>query len=72
MLTLVRQFRTTAGRVRARLDFGDQRGASAVEYGLMVALIAAAVIVAVLFLGRTTSGTFSCSAELIRTSAPPC
>jgi pilus assembly protein Flp/PilA len=36
----------------------DERGATAVEYGLMVALIAVAIIVAVRTLGTTLSGLF--------------
>ena len=37
---------------------GD-RGATAVEYGLLVALIAIVIIVAVVFLGRNLSTTFN-------------
>jgi pilus assembly protein Flp/PilA len=37
---------------------GD-RGATAVEYGLLVALIAVVIIVAVVFLGGTLSDTFN-------------
>ena len=36
----------------------DERGATAVEYGLMVALIAAVIIVAVGLLGTTLNGVF--------------
>jgi pilus assembly protein Flp/PilA len=36
----------------------SDRGATAVEYGLMVALIAVVVIVAVTFLGSQVSGLF--------------
>jgi pilus assembly protein Flp/PilA len=49
----------------ARLDVRSQRGATAVEYGIMVALIAAVIIVAVVFLGKKTSSTFSCTASNI-------
>lgn len=35
------------------------RGASAVEYALLIAGIAAVIIVAVTFVGRTVSGQFS-------------
>ena len=38
--------------------FKDEEGATAVEYALMVALIAAAVIVAVRTLGTQSSTTF--------------
>jgi len=37
----------------------DDRGATAVEYGLMVALIAIAIIVAVTTLGTKLSGLFT-------------
>lgn len=56
----------------ARMDIRSERGASAVEYGIMVMLIAAVMIVAVVFLGRQTSGTFSCTAESINTSTESC
>jgi pilus assembly protein Flp/PilA len=36
-----------------------ERGATAVEYGLMVALIAIVIIAAVTFLGTTLSGLFN-------------
>lgn len=37
----------------------EERGATAVEYGLMVALIAAVIIGTVALLGGTTTGLFS-------------
>jgi pilus assembly protein Flp/PilA len=37
---------------------GSEEGATAIEYALMVALIAAVIIVAVTFLGTTTSDKF--------------
>jgi pilus assembly protein Flp/PilA len=37
----------------------NEEGATAVEYGLMVALIAVVIIVAVTFLGTTLRDTFS-------------
>ncbi|MET4144923.1 Flp family type IVb pilin [Arthrobacter sp. UYCo732] len=43
---------------------GDEKGATAVEYGIMVALIAVVIIVAVTLLGGTISDMFtqtSCS-----------
>ena len=36
-----------------------ERGATAVEYGLMVALIAAVIVVAVTALGNNTNATFT-------------
>lgn len=42
-----------------------EEGATAVEYGLMVALIAVVIIVAVVALGNQTSSTFDCTATAI-------
>ena len=44
--------------VRLRTWIEDERGATAVEYALMVALIAVVIIVAVTFLGVSTSDKF--------------
>ncbi len=49
----------------ARLDRRDDRGATAVEYGLMVALIAAVIIVAVTLLGDNISSIFTSVANKI-------
>jgi Flp pilus assembly pilin Flp len=45
--------------VRARLGLTDDRGASLVEYALLVALIAVVCILAITFLGRETSDKLS-------------
>jgi pilus assembly protein Flp/PilA len=37
----------------------DEKGASAVEYGLLIALIAAVIVAAVVLLGGTISGIFT-------------
>ena len=58
--------------VAARLNLKSERGATAVEYGIMVALIAAVIIIAVIFLGRETSRTFSCTADTISSSSNKC
>ena len=50
----------------------SQAGATAVEYGLMVALIAAVIIAAVVFLGNTTSSTFDCTADSIEAKSANC
>ncbi|WP_295651676.1 Flp family type IVb pilin [uncultured Dietzia sp.] len=42
-----------------RLDNRKDRGATAVEYGLMVGLIAVAIIVAVVFLGDKLTDIFA-------------
>ena len=39
--------------------FKDEEGATAVEYGLMVALIAAVIVVAVQLLGNKVSSVFT-------------
>ena len=48
------RFSSVAARLRR-----DQRGATAVEYGIMVSLIAVVIIVAVTMLGGTLKETFS-------------
>lgn len=44
--------------LNARLAKTEERGASAVEYGLLVALIAAVIITVVALLGTTLQGKF--------------
>ena len=51
-------------RIRIAAKMSD-RGASAVEYGLLVALIAIAIIVAVSLLGTNLSGIFNKTANSI-------
>jgi len=48
--------------------FKDEEGATAVEYGLMVALIAAVIIGAVQLLGTSTKDAFQCVADAISAS----
>ncbi|MBC7558814.1 MAG: Flp family type IVb pilin [Dermatophilaceae bacterium] len=55
MLSYIVKFQVRVAALRS--DRRD-RGATAVEYGLMVALIAVVVIVAVTFLGKQVSGLF--------------
>ena len=52
-------------RVRLTAMARTERGASAVEYGLLVALIAVAIIVAVVALGGSLSNIFSKTASSI-------
>jgi len=42
----------------------SERGATAVEYAVMLAMIAAVIVIAVSFLGRTSSSTFSCAGQM--------
>jgi Flp pilus assembly pilin Flp len=46
----------------------DERGASVIEYAFLVALISLVCVVAVVSIGRTTSGSLSGSASSL--SAP--
>ena len=46
-------------RIRTMLSLSMDKGASAVEYGLLVAGIAVVMIAAVFFLGRAVSSNFS-------------
>lgn len=50
------------------LKGNKDRGATAVEYGLIVALIAVVIIVAVVLLGRNLSGIFNKAATAIPTT----
>ena len=45
--------------INARLAKMDERGASAVEYGLLVAGIAAVIVAVVFLLGTTLNGVFT-------------
>jgi pilus assembly protein Flp/PilA len=44
--------------LQTRLAMSDERGAAAVEYALLVSLIAVAIVAAVLALGGQLSSTF--------------
>lgn len=50
--------------------FKDEEGATAVEYGLMVALIAAVVITGATLLGTNTESKFQDVAESIKAAVP--
>ena len=64
--------RMTGAWLATRLNIKSELGATAVEYGIMVALIAAVIIAAVVFLGQRTSSTFSCTASVISSKAADC
>lgn len=51
---------------RMKVMIADERGATAVEYGLMVALIAAAIISGVTLLGSNADKLFSDVAALLK------
>jgi pilus assembly protein Flp/PilA len=48
----------------------DDDGASAVEYGLLVAAIAAVIVLVVFALGKVVKGSFSDTCDSIKTGAP--
>lgn len=54
---MLTQFNVLATWLKARIN--DERGASLVEYALLVALIAVVCIAAVTFLGQSASSKFS-------------
>jgi len=54
---------------RGQLSRAGERGAAAVEYGIMIATIAVVVLLAVVFLGHQTSNSFSCTASEVQTSS---
>lgn len=58
---MMQYLRTIANRRK------DETGASAVEYGLLVALIAAVIVVAVFALGSLVSSTFNETCAAIET-----
>jgi pilus assembly protein Flp/PilA len=61
--SVLEQLQVIAVWLRARV--GDDRGASLVEYALLVALIAVVCIAAITLLGKNASGKFSSVANSI-------
>ena len=55
--------------INARLAKMDERGASAVEYGLLVAGIAAVIVAIVFLLGGTLSGVFNKTCTTVQSKA---
>ena len=53
---------------RLRAARGGQRGASAVEYAILVSLIAVVIIAAVTFFGQRTNGLFQNSCASLATA----
>jgi pilus assembly protein Flp/PilA len=64
--------RLTATWVTSRLNVKSERGATAVEYGLMVALIAAVIIGAVVVLGNNAKTSFQCTADSVSSKLNKC
>jgi pilus assembly protein Flp/PilA len=59
-------------RIRLQALRESERGASAVEYGLLVALIAAVIILAVVFLGDTLNTIFETTGTCIDSNGTNC
>ena len=59
-------------RFSFRDRFASERGASAVEYGLLVALIAAVIVVVVSALGKDVSSGFDSVDKCVNGSAAGC
>jgi pilus assembly protein Flp/PilA len=59
-------------RFNFRERFSSERGASAVEYGLLVALIAAVIVVVVSALGKDVSTGFDSVDKCINGTGPGC
>ncbi|MFL5737263.1 MAG: Flp family type IVb pilin [Actinomycetota bacterium] len=59
-------------RFSFRDRFASERGASAVEYGLLVALIAAVIVVVVSALGKDVSTGFKSVDDCVNGSASGC
>ena len=72
MSNLLTMVRYTSAWVVNRLNIRSDKGATAVEYGLMVALIAAVIIAAVVFLGQQTRTTFQCTGDSIAAKSATC
>jgi len=59
--------------LRSRLTLAGERGATAVEYGVVVCFICAVLVIAVYFLGQSTNHNLGCSGQTIAAqSAPVC
>jgi Flp pilus assembly pilin Flp len=61
------------GRIKRRLSKSAMEGgASAVEYAVLIALIAAVIVASVGFLGAATSGAAQCTAKSLRSHTSAC
>jgi pilus assembly protein Flp/PilA len=63
MRTMLLKWQTKAQQAKWRMD---DKGATAVEYGLLVALIAVVIIAAVTLLGTNLSGLFNRVASSVK------
>ncbi len=58
-------------RIRTMLSLGKDKGASAVEYGLLIAGIAVVMIAAVFFLGSAVSDNFRDVGSAVESAGGP-
>ena len=58
--------------LRSRPSVSDERGASAVEYSILVSLIAVVIILGALFLGTSTNDKYVCSKNSIIAKVNQC
>lgn len=68
MLSLIASLHVLGLKAKERF-LSDEKGATAVEYGIMVALIAVAIIVAVSLLGTNLTSMFNNVAGKVPTTA---
>lgn len=68
MLRQIVKFQIAAQQRVARAMDRRERGATAVEYGLMVALIAAVIIAVVVTLGKQINGAFTSVSDKLPTA----
>ena len=69
MLSLIASLHVLGIKTKERFLSGE-KGATAVEYGIMVALIAVVIIVAVTLLGGNLNAMFNNVATQVPTTAP--
>ena len=69
MLSLIASLHVLGIKAKERF-LSDEKGATAVEYGIMVALIAVAIIVAVSLLGTNLTSMFNNVAGQVPTANP--
>jgi Flp pilus assembly pilin Flp len=72
MMPMRMVLQATSTWLRARVPLRDQRGATAVEYGIVAVFIAAVIVIAVLVLGQSTNYNLDCSGRTIAVHAPQC
>jgi len=58
--------------IATRVSLRNERGSTAVEYGIVAVFVAAVIVVAVLFLGASTNHSLDCSGRTIAVHAPQC